>query len=144
MPKDKTYLLTINGGSSSIKFTLYNVTESLTPILFGKLAGLGLPVAKLRVTNSIQAEASAVDIKADNYQQAVAVLIDWFYKHIDISSVKAIGHRIVHGGHQYKNPQWVTKQLLKHLSAITPLDPQHLPGEIQLIGYLQYKVGLSI
>ncbi|MBN45463.1 MULTISPECIES: acetate/propionate family kinase [unclassified Methylophaga] len=133
MPKDKTYLLTINGGSSSIKFTLYNVTESLTSILSGKLTGLGLPVAKLRVTNSIQAEASAVDIKADNYQQAVAVLIDWFYKHIDISSIKAIGHRIVHGGHLYKKPQWVTKQLLKHLSAITPLDPQHLPGEVQLI-----------
>ena len=129
----ETTLLTINGGSSSIKFTLYNVTESLNPILSGKLIGLGLPTAKLRVINSIQAEESTIDIKADNYQQAVEVLIDWVYKNIDISSVKAIGHRIVHGGHQYKNPQWVTKQLLKHLSAITPLDPQHLPGEIQLI-----------
>ena len=90
MPKDKTYLLTINGGSSSIKFTLYNVTESLTSILSGKLTGLGLPTAKLRVTNSIQAEESVVDIKADNYQQAVEVLIDWVYKNIDISSVKAL------------------------------------------------------
>jgi acetate kinase len=112
---------------------LYNVTESLTPILSGKLTGLGLPTAKLRVTNSIHAEESSVDIKADNYQQAVEVLIEWVYKNIDISSVKAIGHRIVHGGHQYKNPQWVTKQLLNDLSAITSLDPQHLPGEIQLI-----------
>ncbi|MDO8828446.1 acetate/propionate family kinase [Methylophaga sp.] len=133
MPQDKTYLLTINGGSSSIKFTLYNVTESLVPVLSGKLTGLGLPTASLRVKNPIQAEESAFDVKADNYRQAVTVLVEWFQDNLDISSVNAIGHRIVHGGHLYKKPQWVTQDLLNHLSAITPLDPQHLPGEIQLI-----------
>lgn len=129
----ETTLLTINGGSSSIKFTLYDVTESLTPILSGKLTGLGLPTASLRVKKPIHAEELSADVKAEDYQQAVEILIEWFHKNIDISSLKAIGHRIVHGGHLYKKPQWVNDKLLKHLSSIIPLDPQHLPGEIALI-----------
>lgn len=137
MPTEKT-LLTINGGSSSIKFTLYNVDESLTPFLSGKLTGLGLPTASLCVNDSSAGEVTT-EVQADNYQQAVAVLLEWFQQHLNINSLQAIGHRIVHGGHQYKKPQWVTKDLLKHLSAITPLDPQHLPGEIQLIEALEQQ-----
>jgi len=139
MPKDKTYLLTINGGSSSIKFTLYNVIESLSPLLSGKLTGLGLPTASLRVKDLMLAEESAIDVKADDYQQAVAVILKWFQQHMDVESIVAIGHRIVHGGHQYKKPHWVSNELLNDLSVIIPLDPQHLPGEIQLIKAFQQQ-----
>ena len=133
MPTQQTHLLTINGGSSSIKFTLYSVDTTLTAILSGKLTGLGASAAKLHVKNPIQASESVADVKADNYLQAVSLLMAWFQENVDISSLKAIGHRIVHGGHQYKKPQWVSKALLAHLNSITALDPQHLPGEIQLI-----------
>lgn len=132
MPSESV-LLTINGGSSSIKFTLYNVAESLVPVLSGKLTGLGLSSASLCVSNLAEDKAFSVEANAKNYHQAVETLTLWLQKNIDVSTIKAIGHRIVHGGHHYKKPQWVTAELLRDLSAITPMDPQHLAGEIKLI-----------
>lgn len=132
MPSESV-LLTINGGSSSIKFTLYNVAESLVPVLSGKLTGLGLSSASLCVSNLAEDKKFSVEVNAKNYHQAVETLTLWLQKNIDVSTIKAIGHRIVHGGHHYKKPQWVTAELLRDLSAITPMDPQHLPGEIKLI-----------
>ncbi|MCC5797743.1 MAG: acetate/propionate family kinase [Methylophaga sp.] len=133
MPTPQTQLLTINGGSSSIKFTLYNVGASLTATLSGKLTGLGLQTASLRINNLQTDEESITEVEAEDYPQAVSLLMDWFQKNIDISALKAIGHRIVHGGHRYKTPQWVSQPLLDELLSMIAMDPQHLPGEIQLI-----------
>ncbi|WP_430010168.1 acetate/propionate family kinase [Methylophaga lonarensis] len=133
MPTPQTQLLTINGGSSSIKFTLYNVGASLTATLSGKLTGLGLQTARLRINNLQTDEQSITEVEAADYSQAISLLMVWFRQNLDIGAVKAIGHRIVHGGHRYKKPQWVDPALINELLSMTAMDPQHLPGEIQLI-----------
>ncbi len=59
-------------------------------------------------------------------------LIDWLEQQTDFNSVKAVGHRVVHGM-QHTAPELVTPELIDELRRITPFDPEHLPGEIELI-----------
>ena len=51
----------------------------------------------------------------------------------DSREIAAIGHRVVHGGSRYHQPELVTAELIDELRKISLYDPDHLPGEIELI-----------
>jgi acetate kinase len=76
-------------------------------------------------------QASRKLIAAD-HKSAANALIDWLEKQIDFKSVKAVGHRVVHGM-KHTEPEIVTPELLAELHRISPYDPDHLPREIELI-----------
>ena len=59
-------------------------------------------------------------------------LIDRLEAHASFASVRAVGHRVVHGMH-HTAPELVTQDLLDELRRISPYDPEHLPREIELI-----------
>jgi len=59
--------------------------------------------------------------------------MNWLEQHLGLTSVRAVGHRVVHGGQTYHQPERVTSQLLEELRCLSPYDPEHLPSEIQLI-----------
>jgi acetate kinase len=59
-------------------------------------------------------------------------LIDLLEEQEEFSSVRAVGHRVVHGMNHYE-PETITQELLDELYRISPYDPDHLPGEIELI-----------
>ena len=62
----------------------------------------------------------------------MGVLLDWLEAQPVFASVKAVGHRVVHGM-KHSEPERVTPKLLAELHRITPYDPDHLPREIALI-----------
>jgi acetate kinase len=64
--------------------------------------------------------------------------MDWLEKQNDFASVKAVGHRVVHGM-KHTEPEIVTKKLLDELRRISPNDPDHLPREIELIEVLRQR-----
>jgi acetate kinase len=64
-------------------------------------------------------------------------LLDWIDTHTRDSSLAVIGHRIVHGGPRYSEPQRLTSSLLDELRQLIPFAPNHLPDEIGLIDALQ-------
>ena len=74
----------------------------------------------------------AVSLAASDHKSAAKFLIDWLEEQTDFASVKAVGHRVVHGM-QHTAPELVTPELIEELHRITPFDPEHLPGEIELI-----------
>jgi acetate kinase len=119
-------VLTINGGSSSIKFALYREDAALKRVLHGKIDRIGLPGTVLTFNEE------TMNIEAPDYRSAAALLLDWLEERIGLASVKAVGHRVVHGM-QHTAPELVTQELLDELHAISPFDPDHLPGEIELI-----------
>ena len=125
-------ILTINGGSSSIKFSLYKIEDPLKKIFNGQLENIGSKKAKLNFTNSVTEQKSCVNIKAADHNEATGHLIDWLKKQEGFDSVKAVGHRIVHGM-KHTEPQLITPALIKELKKISAYDPDHLPGEIKLI-----------
>src|SRR5665213_179113 len=131
MPEDES-ILTINGGSSSIKFSLYKIEEPLKQIFDGQIENIGSAKAKLSFNNSINQQKNSINIKAANHNEAADHLIEWLEKQEGFGSIKAIGHRIVHGMN-HTEPEEITAELLDELKKISAYDPDHLTQEIKLI-----------
>ncbi|MEO9003866.1 MAG: acetate/propionate family kinase [Ginsengibacter sp.] len=125
-------ILTINGGSSSIKFSLYKIDDPLEQLFRGEIEKIGTEKAKLHFNNVVNQQKSSLDIEASDHDQAANHLIDWLEKQQYLATVSAIGHRIVHGM-QHTEPELVTDDLLSELKKISAFDPEHLPEEIKLI-----------
>ncbi|HEV3203821.1 MAG TPA: acetate/propionate family kinase [Gemmataceae bacterium] len=128
----KAAVLTINGGSSSIKFAVYAPGESPQRLLAGEIERIGLANAVLSAKAVGQfSENHPVD--APDHEHAVDQLIHWLEKRAGLNTVAAIGHRVVHGGARYFEAQLITPELIDELKRLSSLDPAHLPGEIALI-----------
>src|SRR5664279_5280290 len=125
-------ILTINGGSSSIKFALFEVGDSLRRILEGGIERIGLPQATLRVKGLNQADNFSRLVTAPDHSVAVGVLMDWIEKRLVREALTAVGHRVVHGGPKYSQPKRITAEMVKELHQLSPFDPEHLPEEILL------------
>ncbi|MDP2653214.1 MAG: acetate/propionate family kinase [Candidatus Omnitrophota bacterium] len=125
-------VLTINGGSSSIRFALYEEGEPLRLLLDGKVDRVGLSGTNLAFKDSTGKPQDSRAIDQSDDRSAVAFLLDWLETQPVFVSVKAVGHRVVHGM-THTEPERVTPELLDELHRITPYDPEHLPLEIELI-----------
>ena len=125
-------ILTINGGSSSIKFALFEAGDSLRRILEGGIERIGLPEATLRVKGVNQADNFSRPVTAPDHTVAVGALMDWIEQRIGRDALTAVGHRVVHGGPKYHDPALITKEMVEELRQLKPFDPEHLPEEIQL------------
>jgi acetate kinase len=128
----KDCLLTINGGSSSIKYALYEINDPLNQLLSGEMEGIGSGKARLRFIHLKSEPKHNVDIPVADHTAAGHWLVDWLQKEAGFISVKAIGHRIVQGM-AHTSSEKITDKLLKELKAISAYDPEHLPAEIKLI-----------
>src|ERR1019366_2027963 len=104
-------ILTINGGSSSIKFSLYKIEDPLEQIFNGQIENIGTQKAKLSCKNSITQQKNSISIRATDHSEAADNLIDWLEKQEGFDAVKAIGHRIVHGM-EHTEPELITPELL--------------------------------
>jgi acetate kinase len=131
-------ILTINGGSSSIKFALYDIAEPLKRGLYGKVDRIGLSGTNLTFEDPTQKQPESRNLIAPDHKSAANSLIDWLEKQIDFKSVKAVGHRVVHGM-KHTEPEMVTQELLDELHRISPNDPDHLPREIELIETFRHR-----
>jgi acetate kinase len=129
---DHSSILTINGGSSSIRFALYRCEDPLRRTLHGKIDRIGLSNTTLTSSDASGIEQQAQSLSASDHKSAAHFLIDWLEAQPDFASVQAVGHRLVHGMH-HTAPELITRELLEELHRISPYDPDHLPGEIELI-----------
>jgi acetate kinase len=125
-------VLTINGGSSSIKFALFEAGDSLRRILEGGIERIGLPEATFRVKGSKQADSFSRLVTAPDHTAAVGALMDWIEDRGGRDALTAVGHRVVHGGPKYSEPQRITAEMVEELHRLSPFDPEHLPEEILL------------
>jgi acetate kinase len=125
-------ILTINGGSSSIKFALFEARAPLRRILAGAIERIGLPEAVLRVKGLSQADNFSRPLAAPDHLAAVGALMDWIEARMGEVALAAVGHRVVHGGPKYSDPQLITEEMVAELRLLTPFDPEHLPEEILL------------
>jgi acetate kinase len=125
-------ILTINGGSSSIKFALYQEGQPLKRILYGQVDRIGLSGTNLTFNDRDGNRQNNLSLSASDHKSATLFLIDWLEKQNAFQSVEGVGHRVVHGMH-HTAPELVTQELLEELQGISPYDPEHLPFEIELI-----------
>lgn len=128
-------LLSVNRGSSSLKFGVYAAAAGQTPrlLLAGNLDRIGQADASLSLDNRQTGANTRDTVPAATSAHSVEALCDCIEKHIGWSRVAAVSHRIVHGGPRYRRPAEVSPELLTELKRISPFDPDHLPMEIELI-----------
>lgn len=132
-------ILIINGGSSSIKFALFEFGDSLRRILEGGIERIGLSNSTLQAKGLNPADDVSRAIAATDSAGAVGILIDWLEEHYDCDALTAVGHRIVHGGPTYSQSQRITPAMLEELHRISFFDPEHLPEEIHLVEALYHR-----
>ena len=125
-------ILTINAGSSSIRFAVYEAGETPRRRLDGKIDRIGLSGTNLIVNDPAGKPQVLRRLSAADHGTALDFLLDWLEAQPVFASVKAAGHRVVHGM-KHAEPERVTPKLLAELRRITPYAPDHLPREIALI-----------
>lgn len=138
MTLDTPYLLAINGGSSSIKFALYQPGATMQPILAGEITRIGMPGTQLSFREGKAQKQHTLKIKQDTHSSVANFLLDWLELKISLAHIHAVGHRVVHGM-QHAYPEPVTQALLAELHLISSYDPEHLPLEIKLIELFQHR-----
>lgn len=130
--------LTINGGSSSIKFALFE-GDDLRRVVEGTISRIGLSEATLRVEGANPADNESQPLSVPDYDAAVNALMDWVGSHSWCDRLTAVGHRVVHGGPKYTEPLRISVEVVEELRQFSPFDPEHMPQELLLIEALQQR-----
>ncbi|MDO8356110.1 MAG: acetate/propionate family kinase [Nitrospirota bacterium] len=133
MKSQQGFILTINGGSSSLKCSLFQVGPSLTPVVSCLVDRIGFPDVTLTLTDLASGTSERRTIQAAHHKDCVDPLVTWLEQKFTIADLVAIGHRVVHGGHRYREPHVITSEVMGELRRLSPYDPEHLPAEIELI-----------
>jgi acetate kinase len=121
-------ILAINGGSSSIKFALFEAGDSLRRILEGAIERIGLPEATFQVKSKIRTDDSSRPVTAPDHTVAVGILMDWLKGNNGPGALTAVGHRVVHGGPKYSQPRRITAAMIDELHRLSPFDMHDLLG----------------
>lgn len=133
------FILTVNGGSSSLKCSLFRVGPPLAHVLSCLVDRIGFPEATLTLTDVASGTSERRPIQAAHHKDSVDPLMAWLEQKVTMTDLVAIGHRVVHGGHRYREPQRLTPDVMHELRRLSPYDPEHLPAEIELIETLSRR-----
>jgi len=125
-------ILTINAGSSSLKFALFDAGAMLAEQARGEIENLDTAphfiardgAGAMLVEQHFHAGA------ANGFETALAALLTFADAHRGQGCLKAVGHRVVHGGAVHSKPALVTPVLLEDLQSLTALDPLHMPHNL--------------
>jgi acetate kinase len=129
----------MNRGSSTLKSALYEAGNREELLLSITIDESGSSGSHLRIQEPSGAALlnSLVDSKQPN--AALEAMFAWLEQHSFLSRIDAAGHRLVHGGSKYSQPQRITPQFLSDAEQLVPLDPDHMPAAIRGIKFIAEK-----
>jgi acetate kinase len=107
------YVLALNAGSSSLKFALFTADRSPVRVVVDQIARL--------------------DPGPEGRARALETLLERLALHHDLSGLRAIGHRFVHGGPCFDGPRRLTDDVLAELERLACVDPAHMPGALAIV-----------
>jgi acetate kinase len=133
------HILTLNAGSSSLKFALFDeaaVAVAGPAMVSGQLEGLG---THPRLTVQSADRERLADRKWEKGEagcpagvhDALRVALDWLDGRFGKLAVRAVGHRIVHGGVHYSAPMLIDEATFETLKSLVPLAPLHQPHNLE-------------
>jgi acetate kinase len=123
-------ILSVNCGSSSLKFQMYEMPEEKV-LISGYVEKIGQPDCFWTV--KVNGEKIKSSRPLANHTEAVDVLIEELFKHNIVKSldeIERIGHRVLHGGEFFKESAIVTDEVIEKIKSLIPLGPLHLPGNL--------------
>lgn len=126
-------ILTINGGSSSIKFAVYDPTDLSRRELHGSIERIGLTGTLFVAKGQLPDDNFSRSIDVADHSAAAAALTDFITNRLGQGNFAAIGHQVVHGGPTYSAPQQIDAEMIAKLGALSACDPEHRPNELRVI-----------
>ena len=126
-------LLTLNAGSSSLKFAVYAVADDPDLLMRGQVENLG-PAARLVLKSPHRATR---DIGAADHAVALRTVLDAADDVVGDRQVIGVGHRVVHGGTGFSTPVEITDAITEQLHALVPLAPLHQPNNLRALAAAQ-------
>lgn len=133
-------ILTMNAGSSSVKFALFD--RSGARLVSGALSGIETAPRLTAVDaqgKELVDRGWSLEGGADPHLAAIDALMSWLDEHVGLSALRAVGHRVVHGGPDFVSPLLVDDDVLEKLAALTPFAPLHQPACLGPIRALRQK-----
>ncbi len=121
-------LLTMNSGSSSLKFALFTLSDSAAPrrLYRGNITAIG-GAAWFHVCDSDGAPLQSRKLAISDHQQALQQLLVWLSEQAAAANLIGVGHRVVHGGRRFQQPVRITEDVLTYLQSLSTLAPNHQP-----------------
>ncbi|QNT78753.1 acetate/propionate family kinase [Entomobacter blattae] len=139
-------ILVLNSGSSSMKFSLFEIEDEHTSkqLACGLLEGIGTePYFKaVNAEGKLLVEKSWGKASVGTHQERehlVSYIDEWLENFLGEKTLRAVGHRVVHGGAKYIQPTIITDEVLLELERLTPFVPLHQPGSLAPIYTLRKK-----
>src|SRR5579863_3261405 len=129
-------ILTMNRGSSTLKSTLYEIGAHDEVLLSLSVDYGAAARAHLKIADAGGATLLDSSVKGKDSNAALEAIFAWLDKHEYLHGLAAAGHRLVHGGARYHEPQRITPKFLSALEKLVPLDPDHLPAAIRGIRFV--------
>jgi acetate kinase len=130
-------ILTMNSGSSSLKYSLYHIGEGESRVLSGEIERIGLRGGVFRLRDAGGATLLEEHPDLPDHEAALRTLLDCLRQRFPDHELDAVGHRVVHGGVKYCEPCRITPEVLTALDEIVRLAPEHLPHELKAIRAVQ-------
>jgi acetate kinase len=127
-------VLTLNAGSSSIKFALFALPLSESPELSGQIDGIGAK-PHLKVKDAQGKTLDSVDLGLtgsleSQHLGAMSFLVQWLHEHEANWRIVGVGHRVVHGGQKFAQPVVLNSPIIDFLSSLNHLAPLHQPHNL--------------
>jgi acetate kinase len=127
-------ILTLNAGSSSIKFALFQANAALKELAAGEVENIGIaPHLKIRLGGALVSEHRWPEAQKFAHEDMLTPILHWVEDHLGASNLIATGHRIVHGGELYFAPTRLTDTVLAELAKLDPLAPLHEPHNLAAV-----------
>ena len=128
------YALVLNAGSSSLKFCVFQrpAGESWQLAARGQIEGIGTS-PRLSAKDAEGESLVKQDVAARDGKEALDSLAGWLRSNYGGSRVLGVGHRVVHGGSQFKGPTVLNAGVMQELYKLVPLAPLHQPYNLAAI-----------
>ena len=128
-------ILTINAGSSSIKFALFPCADepvAAQPAMVGQIDGIGAhPHLKAKDAAGHIIDDLDLPLGGDTaHRAALAFLVEWLHAHEEGFRIAGVGHRVVHGAERYSRPMVLDAATIEVLRGFIPLAPLHQPHNL--------------
>ncbi len=124
-------ILTINSGSSSIKFSVYDVDDAERLEVSGRFERIGLPSGMFEAKGPGKPPLAGEKIRVEDHAQAIGRLLLFLEK--EAVRVDAVGHRLVHGGPEFTGMGLIDDRLVRKLGGLSAFAPEHLPHQLSAV-----------
>jgi acetate kinase len=125
-------VLTLNAGSSSIKFGLFELGHEPRRMVYGAIDEIG-GAPFLQAFDARGTRLAEKRWTRGSHEEFLAELFSWVNSHLGGSHLVAVGHRIVHGGDQFVKPCALDSKTIAALELLSPLAPLHQPHNLSAV-----------